>query len=163
MSEPSPCMSCGACCAFFRVSFYWRELDSAGGWVPEALTEPVNNHLSCMQGTQGKSPRCAALKGKVGEQVLCTLYDQRPSPCREFLPSSEAVGSISGGKEGPIVGNIDCDRARAHYGLPPLVPNFPYLPEVAGTLLEGGSHPLPGMISSDASSIIPLHAEAIVY
>ncbi|HCB0868544.1 TPA: YkgJ family cysteine cluster protein, partial [Klebsiella pneumoniae] len=23
MSEINPCMTCGACCAYFRVSFYW--------------------------------------------------------------------------------------------------------------------------------------------
>ncbi|EGM7481565.1 YkgJ family cysteine cluster protein, partial [Escherichia coli] len=23
MSNLNPCMTCGACCAFFRVSFYW--------------------------------------------------------------------------------------------------------------------------------------------
>ncbi|HGC1012017.1 TPA: YkgJ family cysteine cluster protein, partial [Escherichia coli] len=23
MSNPNPCITCGACCAFFRVSFYW--------------------------------------------------------------------------------------------------------------------------------------------
>ncbi|HAO2094658.1 TPA: YkgJ family cysteine cluster protein, partial [Escherichia coli] len=23
MNNPNPCMTCGACCAFFRVSFYW--------------------------------------------------------------------------------------------------------------------------------------------
>ncbi|MBB7159670.1 YkgJ family cysteine cluster protein, partial [Escherichia coli] len=22
MNNPNPCMTCGACCAFFRVSFY---------------------------------------------------------------------------------------------------------------------------------------------
>ncbi|EGR9493162.1 YkgJ family cysteine cluster protein, partial [Escherichia coli] len=25
MNNPNPCMTCGACCAFFRVSFYWAE------------------------------------------------------------------------------------------------------------------------------------------
>ncbi|HDH0840599.1 TPA: YkgJ family cysteine cluster protein, partial [Klebsiella pneumoniae] len=25
MSEINPCMTCGACCAYFRVSFYWAE------------------------------------------------------------------------------------------------------------------------------------------
>ena len=25
MSNLNPCMTCGACCAFFRVSFYWAE------------------------------------------------------------------------------------------------------------------------------------------
>ncbi|MBB8903342.1 YkgJ family cysteine cluster protein, partial [Escherichia coli] len=25
MSDLNPCITCGACCAFFRVSFYWAE------------------------------------------------------------------------------------------------------------------------------------------
>ncbi|MBR7358785.1 YkgJ family cysteine cluster protein, partial [Klebsiella pneumoniae] len=25
MSDINPCMTCGACCAYFRVSFYWAE------------------------------------------------------------------------------------------------------------------------------------------
>ncbi|HBP8873638.1 TPA: YkgJ family cysteine cluster protein, partial [Escherichia coli] len=29
MNNPNPCMRCGACCAFFRVSFYWAEADDA--------------------------------------------------------------------------------------------------------------------------------------
>ena len=41
MSEINPCMTCGACCAYFRVSFYWAEADDAGGPVPSALTEPL--------------------------------------------------------------------------------------------------------------------------
>ena len=32
-------MTCGACCAFFRVSFYWAEGDDANGTVPASLTE----------------------------------------------------------------------------------------------------------------------------
>jgi Fe-S-cluster containining protein len=81
----NPCLTCGACCAHFRVSFYWAEADDApGGHVPAGLTEQVNAHLRCMAGTQDKSPRCAALSGQVGKQVACTIYGQRPSPCREF-------------------------------------------------------------------------------
>ena len=79
------CLSCGACCAHFRVSFYWAEADDApGGYVPTGLTEKVNAHLCCMSGTQGKPPRCVALSGEVGKQVACTIYERRPSPCREF-------------------------------------------------------------------------------
>jgi len=81
----TPCLSCGACCASFRVSFYWAEADDAGGGcVPARLTEQVNAHLRCMAGTQGKSPRCVALRGEVGKQVSCAIYERRPSPCREF-------------------------------------------------------------------------------
>ncbi|ENJ4382725.1 YkgJ family cysteine cluster protein, partial [Salmonella enterica] len=41
MSVLNPCMTCGACCAYFRVSFYWAEGDDASGRVPASLTEPV--------------------------------------------------------------------------------------------------------------------------
>ena len=34
MSDLNPCMTCGACCIFFRVSFYWSEADDAGGTIP---------------------------------------------------------------------------------------------------------------------------------
>ncbi|MDX5626825.1 MULTISPECIES: YkgJ family cysteine cluster protein [unclassified Brenneria] len=103
------CMHCGACCAYFRVSFYWAEADDGGGAVPVLLTEPVTPFLRCMQGTNSKTPRCVALKGEIGENVSCSIYSDRPSPCREFMQS---------GENGRI--NEACDRARARYGLPPL-------------------------------------------
>ncbi len=79
------CLSCGACCAHFRVSFYWGEADDApGGFVPAALTEQVHAHLRCMKGTNDTPPRCVCLSGEVGKQVACTIYELRPSPCREF-------------------------------------------------------------------------------
>lgn len=109
MSELNPCMSCGACCAYFRVSFYWAEADDAGGLVPSHLTEPLTPFLRCMSGTNQKQSRCVALAGTPGESACCTIYAQRPSPCREFLMS---------GENGEI--NEACDRARARYGLAPL-------------------------------------------
>src|SRR5690606_12667348 len=34
----SPCLDCGACCAYYRVSFHWSEADPAtGGETPAAL------------------------------------------------------------------------------------------------------------------------------
>ncbi|WP_410015234.1 YkgJ family cysteine cluster protein [Sodalis sp. C49] len=110
MSDNSnPCMSCGACCAWFRVSFYWAEGDDGGGPVPHALTEPLTPFLRCMRGTNERTPRCHALAGEVGKAVRCTIYAGRPSPCREFAMAGD------GGRP-----NDACDRARAHYGLPPL-------------------------------------------
>ncbi|MDK7055560.1 YkgJ family cysteine cluster protein, partial [Escherichia coli] len=83
MSEINPCMTCGACCAYFRVSFYWAEADDAGGLVPSALTEPLTPFLRCMSGTNQRQSRCAALSGDIGDAVHCTIYENRPSPCRE--------------------------------------------------------------------------------
>lgn len=109
---PNSCLQCGACCGFFRVSFYWAEADDGGGLTPAPLTEPITPFVRCMQGTNSQSHcRCIALEGNIGQTVSCKIYAQRPSPCREFLRSGEH------GKE-----NSDCNRARAGYGLVPLLP-----------------------------------------
>ncbi|WP_341503172.1 YkgJ family cysteine cluster protein [Gallaecimonas sp. GXIMD4217] len=110
MTVVNPCLSCGACCAYFRVSFYWAEAEAGGGQIPDRLTSQVNHHLSCMKGTEARQGcRCVALEGDIGGPTACTIYEQRPSPCREFQYS---------GYQGQA--NPDCDRARAFHGLAPL-------------------------------------------
>jgi hypothetical protein len=105
-----PCLSCGACCAHFRVSLHWSEADPAlGGVVPAELTEPCGPHLLSMRGTWAKQPHCIALAGTVGQAAHCTIYAQRPTVCRELRMSWED-GTPS----------AQCDRARAAYGLAPL-------------------------------------------
>ncbi|GDS99982.1 hypothetical protein BvCmsOUP014_00648 [Escherichia coli] len=107
MNNPNPCMTCGACCAFFRVSFYWAEADDAGGKVPVSLTEQISPFHRCMRGTSQKNPRCVALAGTPGENAYCSVYKNRPSTCREFAMSGENG-----------IANEACNRARAKYGLP---------------------------------------------
>jgi Fe-S-cluster containining protein len=34
--------------------------------------------------------KCIALKGNVGQSVICTVYDKRPSACSNFDPGSDA-------------------------------------------------------------------------
>lgn len=105
----SPCLDCGACCAAYRVSFYWGEADDApGGWVPVALTEVLTPHLRCMRGTSQHAPHCEQLQGPI-PGASCAIYAQRPSPCRELDPWL-ADGQV----------NPQCQRARARYGLAPL-------------------------------------------
>ncbi|SEB00476.1 hypothetical protein SAMN05660964_03113 [Thiothrix caldifontis] len=111
--KPNPCIECGACCASFRVSFYWGETDAApGGLVPARLTQPIAPHHVAMLGTDQAQPHCIALQGTVGQPVSCTIYALRSSTCREFTASWEH------GEHNPV-----CDRARAKYGLPPLPPS----------------------------------------
>ena len=95
------CQHCGACCAHFRVSFYWSEVGARG--LPDAAVEKVAPLLACMAGTNQPQPHCQALEGRVGGQVSCRLYEQRPSTCRELHP-----------------GEDKCTRARARYGLLPV-------------------------------------------
>jgi len=103
MSEAHPCLSCGACCASFRVDFSVYESEDNGGRVPRGLIEEVNDFTCRMRGTDYASPRCAALTGKVGEKAACGIYEWRPSPCREFAAGSDA-----------------CNRVRLRHGLPAL-------------------------------------------
>jgi Fe-S-cluster containining protein len=107
MSADNVCMRCGACCAFFRVSFYWGESTESGyGTVPAALTEKVNDTLLCMQGTNQKQVRCIALTGEIGQSVSCSIYSHRSSTCREFAVSHDSTSA--------------CSRARAYWNLPPV-------------------------------------------
>jgi Fe-S-cluster containining protein len=108
----NPCITCGACCAYFRASFYWSEADpAAAGATPAHLTTKLTPHLAVMSGTEKQPPRCVALQGEIGKSVLCTIYALRPSPCRELRASW-----VDGER------NERCDRARAAHGLPPLSP-----------------------------------------
>lgn len=111
MSTDNPCLTCGACCAHFRVSFFWGECASAGGTVPDNMTTQISPFYVAMTGTESKPARCDALMGEVGCQVRCTLYEQRSSSCREFEASW-----VDG------IHNPRCDAARAAHGLPPVDP-----------------------------------------
>jgi len=118
MSDNNPCLTCGACCAHFRVSFFWGECQSAGGVVPDDQVVLITPHRVAMLGTQNTPVRCIALLGEVGQGVRCTLYEQRSSTCREF------EASWANGEHNPY-----CDAARSAHGLPPLEP--PMMPSVA--------------------------------
>jgi len=90
MDDEFDCQRCGACCAVFRVSFYWAEADDApGGTVPVALTRPVGTLHRCMAGTEARPVRCVALQGEVGRSVGCGIYEQRSSTCRSVQPGDE--------------------------------------------------------------------------
>ena len=95
-----PCLTCGACCASFRVDFSVYETQELGGDVPDGLAVDVTDTLRRMRGTDHSPPRCAALTGKVGTQAACGIDEWRPAPCREVAPGSPA-----------------CERARQRHGL----------------------------------------------
>ncbi len=75
-----PCLSCGACCASFRVDFAVYEMQAMGGTVPDGLALDVNGSTCRMRGTEQVPIRCAALTGQVGQQVACRIYELRPRP-----------------------------------------------------------------------------------
>ncbi|EXI64080.1 MAG: Flagellin N-methylase [Candidatus Accumulibacter adjunctus] len=100
-SDAFDCRRCGACCASYRVSFYWAEAEVLA--LPDELVEQLTPWHACLAGTQSARPRCRALHGEIGDRVCCTVYPQRPSPCHEVQAGDER-----------------CQRARWRHGLPPL-------------------------------------------
>lgn len=107
-----PCLTCGACCAFFRVSFHWSESDpDLGGQVPIELTDPLRLHERVMRGTSSSQPRCVALDAEIGRYSRCTIHPVRPSVCAA-VPASLEFGTRS----------AQCDKARLAHGLAELEP-----------------------------------------
>lgn len=101
------CLSCGACCAHFRVSFYWAE----GEMIPNEMLEVLTPVYSCMKGTNQAPSRCIALEGKIGESASCQIYEQRSSSCKEVQ-----------------VADSQCHKARTAYGLIPFIEIDPAVP-----------------------------------
>ncbi len=96
--QDSPCQGCGACCAY---SENWprfsTEEDDALDLIPKELVNARGSGMRC------ENDRCAALSGKIGEAVSCTIYAIRPEVCRICMP-----------------GDAECAMARRKYGLPVL-------------------------------------------
>jgi uncharacterized protein len=98
VTEPSPCQSCGACCAY---AAHWPrfslEEDAEIARIPPALIAADGS------GMRWAGDRCAALSGKIGLSTACTIYDARPHVCRACEP-----------------GDAECNTARQRFGLAPL-------------------------------------------
>lgn len=104
------CQHCGACCAIYKVPVKCSEIDDQpGGTVPIELTLKFGKNRRIMLGTEKAMKRCIALVGTVGADVMCQIYDQRPSTCRNFPASWSCANG----------GHSLCDRARCSYGLIP--------------------------------------------
>ena len=103
------CQRCGACCC--------NPLDNqAIGYLDYVEIRKRDNILHkprllervARQNEQGQwhikltdgSQRCVALEGRLGARVRCTIYADRPGPCRQVQAGTEA-----------------CRKARAERGL----------------------------------------------
>src|SRR5690606_20428085 len=81
---------------------------TAGG-VPAHLTERVDAHRLCMQGTYAPPNRCVALDAEIGGYSRCSIHPNRHSVCRELDASGEFGAARS-----------KCYLSRHAHGLPPL-------------------------------------------
>lgn len=104
------CISCGGCCAGWKIYFPIKELEPKGT-VPKKMADKFGIDYAVLKHTDDEIQKCKSLDGDLGKSVSCTKYDVRPTICREFKPSYE---------DG--VKNIRCDQARSRVNLPPLTP-----------------------------------------
>ena len=88
--EVPDCQSCGACCAF---SWEWPAFIGPGDGedIPAHMVE--DGRMRC------HGDRCVALAGRLGVDVHCTVYADRPLVCREFT-----------------AGDDECLAVRRHFG-----------------------------------------------
>jgi uncharacterized protein len=94
----SPCLSCGACCAYSQDwPRFTTEDDAALDLIPARLVNPKQSGMRC------EGDRCCALSGQVGLATSCTIYAVRPEVCRICMP-----------------GDVECIMARRKWGLAPL-------------------------------------------
>ena len=75
---PFHCQDCGACCRAAYHSVTITPGDAIADLHPELLV-----HHATYSELRRADDRCAALEPR-GSQFLCTIYDDRPSCCREF-------------------------------------------------------------------------------
>lgn len=93
--DPSPCLTCGACCAYSREwPRFTLEDDSQIERIPSQLVNDRQSGMRC------EGDRCLALIGKIGLETRCAIYAVRPDVCRACQPGDDA-----------------CNMARERYGL----------------------------------------------
>ena len=91
---PTECAGCGSCCEFFQAidvfeeetNFQWLK---ANGYITED-----NEHTMYAMKQVEDSTRCIALRGEVGKDASCSIYENRPEVCRIFTGGSDRCRSI---------------------------------------------------------------------
>jgi uncharacterized protein len=91
------CQSCGLCCSTIPgepdyVLIHDYELVKILARVPEDYVRTDRDGISALRTctTKGGGAACIALRGELGEEVECAIYEHRPEACRNFQAGSTA-------------------------------------------------------------------------
>lgn len=91
------CQACGACCRNLDTNRasgvrYWVEISPSDklltrhDLVRKLVTHDRHRVPHLRMTHEGV---CEALRGTIGKKVSCSIYHQRPSPCRRVMPGDE--------------------------------------------------------------------------
>ena len=88
--------SCGACCqAFTQVAVYPDEQVSPENyWEITVKGEKGEITVDKFLRRNGETFTCNSLGGKIGDQVSCNIYEQRPVVCRNFEAGSDKCHAL---------------------------------------------------------------------
>lgn len=99
------CINCGACCSLYVVRFNKNEINP----INSQFVEFYNKKEVVMKGTKKyNTSSCVCLKGEIGKNVFCSIYEHRPNVCRQFNPLTKNNTQ-----------NPRCRKARKKLGLHP--------------------------------------------
>lgn len=88
------CKKCGACCVWQLVL-----LTPNDDGIDEKYTQYTEMHFVDWESTRKmrldtESGACSALRGAVGIDCECEIYDKRPAMCRTFRPGSHYCRAV---------------------------------------------------------------------
>lgn len=117
------CKKCGACCGSFfvgqqgilRVPVLPKDVERLPRAFRRHLVKYFDGRLMIKATKRGGKFRCPALRGRIGRDPHCTIYNRRPFNCRYYE-----------------VDTYECNMARFEQGLPAR------WPREAGELVLGG-------------------------
>ena len=95
------CQRCGACCANLPANraegfVSWVEVEPGDRLLarPEVARRHVVRDADGVPHLRlAPDGRCLALRGRLGDRVRCTIYHDRPSPCRRVQAGDELCRS----------------------------------------------------------------------
>jgi len=99
MSEELDCQKCGACCADEIVLLMPGDDSVPFHMIGTAVASPVLKGDEFVQLRMGlgetrcmrvENRRCVALSGKLGADVTCEIYENRPKMCAGFDKGTDA-------------------------------------------------------------------------
>ncbi len=94
---PLDCQTCGACCCNpeenQKEGFVdWVEVSPRDILLRRRRTAKrlvIYNAAGMPHLRMDNNGRCAALRGRLGEDVSCSVYEIRPAPCRRLQAGSD--------------------------------------------------------------------------
>lgn len=96
-NEPIPeCMTCGGCCATFVNISVKPDNPIASKDCWEVSKQGKNGEIIVDRLIKRRKEDyfCTGLKGTVGENVSCRLYENRPDSCRQFEAGSDRCHAV---------------------------------------------------------------------